>query len=89
MDNYEIVGMLVVVAIIMAMAVGVVFGMSLKRVTWFFTAAFAVLTVLMFRAHWAGGVATLIVGIGGVATLIGVMRLVERDKRASAAKTTI
>lgn len=89
MDNFEIAGILLTFAIIMAMGVGVAFGMALKYTVWFFTAAFVVLTVLMARLHWAAGTFTVIVGSGGIAILVGIMRWAERNKRDRMAKTGI
>ena len=84
-DTPTLIAMLAVVTIMVTMIVGLAFGMSRKRVPWFFAGAFAILAVIMFREHWAAGAFTAIIGVGGVAAVIGIDRSIERDKAAKKA----
>ena len=87
-DTPTIIAVLGVTAIMASMVVGLAFGMDKKQVPVFFGLAFAVLTGIMFREHWAAGTFVAIVGVAGVTALIGVERAYRRDKAKKKADGT-
>ena len=83
LDTVAVIAVLVVAAIIVSMAVGLIYGMPKKYVPYFFAASFAIMAGVGFAVHWAFGAFVVIIGTGGVAAIVGVDRLAQRVKAAS------